>query len=849
MPNNIPGVPRRVQPGTYVRTRTLNRGAAGPAGQRVLCIIGEGQREEVVVASAEGGGADGVNADFSGSNNPTGRHFTVSQIGLVRGRTQVFKNGAPLNVLEEDIDTDPFDSRYDVRVERATGRLELQQSYLVSVGSGQYWSSPTTNSGNGNPVLTSASLIDTSAPAETWTARVVSVVKDGYGDIISGEATIAVSGSVSGTIKDSDGNPIRWRSDGVVVSNGILSFAFAEGSQPFDVGDRFTILVDSGVLAKNDELEVRYIATLDVEDAELFLDPNALFAKHGDPSVTNTLSLAARLAFENGAPQVLALQAKPPIPRKTSENLLLADNPLTDDVEGASGNADIEDCIFPLDLGARPDADTQVNIFVVNSDGTEEQLVLSKVTFYDSDYSTRSGTYTSFCLGAQSQAYTLVDIPEVEQYHIDDGYVTSTSTTQITFSADSVVFSGDRLDEGETDIGKKIIIQEPASVAGTYTITAIGDGYGDFTVATATLDSGSITSGLNVDNVNWQVVDPADTGVHLALTDDVALNNLTVGKGLRVEYVDVKDADYFDTNWAAALEKLEAEECQIIVPVPTSLKSNIFQGTLTHVESMSSILYGKWRTMIIGALQGLTPDNLIGREEAAVENLGVLEGIQGDDAEEVLAGNIEDLTNYSVTASYGGTYRCIYMCPDELIVNIRGTNTVLPGYYLAACLGGYLAGQGNVAVPATFKNLVGFNLARTKKYRQITLDQLADAGVCVVQPIPGGGRVLHAITTVQSNSAEEEEISIVAIRDATAIVIRNTLQPFIGQVATENTIAQMNLAVSSALASLVSQELLNNFSGVTVVRDSVEPRQYNIGALINPRGSVVWTFADLTVQL
>jgi len=66
------------------------------------------------------------------------------------------------------------------------------------------------------------------------------------------------------------------------------------------------------------------IATQDINDPEFFTDPNSLFAKHGSPSEANTLSLGANLAFENGAAGVLALQAKPALPRRTRVVVWLA---------------------------------------------------------------------------------------------------------------------------------------------------------------------------------------------------------------------------------------------------------------------------------------------------------------------------------------------------------------------------------------------------------------------------------------------------------------------------------------------------------------------------------------------
>lgn len=860
MVNNIPGINTRIQPNVISRVRTRQRVNAAAGGLRTVAIIGEGETEETVISPALGGGADGVNPDYSGNNTPDGRHFQLSKTALTPKRTSVLKNGIPLVVLEGTIDSDSFDSRYDVRVEPTTGRIQLQDARLVDVGSDgsttQYYTPRSSNIGDGAPQLTQASLVDTNAPAETWTLRVVSIVVDGSGDPVPGEATLTLTGSTSGQINDANGNPITWGSDGYVVSNGILSFAVTEGTSAFRVGDRFTIEVDSGVLEAGDELVARYIATEDLNDPEVFSTPADLFAKHGEPSLDNNLSLGAQIAFENGAPQVVALQAKPSIPRRTSEFLLTADNPLTTETEGATGGTDIEDSIFPLQLGAVPDVDTQVKLFVVDSDGSEEELLVNKFDFYDPSFTTQASAYTGFVTsGAFVSSYTVFSASEVEQEG-DDGYVLALSGTEIEFSAPSATFRADRNATGESDVGKTLTFLSPDGLAGassvsTYTIDTIGDGYGNLTTVTATLDSGPDPSAGDgyFQNVDWQLQDSNDTGSYLALTDDVVTTYLTAGKGLRVQYIDTDDADFFDTNWAEAYEALELADVQFVAPLPKATISNIFSAGKIHVETMSNAINAKERVLLIGAQTGLAPNNLDGTELAAVENIGVLEGIQGDDPEEVLAGNIEDLANYSVPAAYGDSFRVVFMSPDQIVRNINGSNTFLPGYYMSTALGGFLSGQTAIQEPPTFKTLAGFNILRDRVYRPTVLNSLADAGVLVVQPVAGGGRMLHGLTTVQSLAPEEEEISIVGIRDQIARVLRASLRPFVGRVNSPTVISDLTAGVDKILRSQISAGLLSGVGAISVQRNPVEPRQIDISAEINPASPINWIFIDVTVSI
>lgn len=850
MANVISGVNGLVRPSTIVQQRVRKSAVNVNGGTRVALIIGEGLSEELVVASAAGGGQDGINSDYTGASNaPDGRHFQLSNIGLVPNRVEVLKNGIQLTVLEEPIDSDPFDKRYDVRVDPETGRLELQRSYLVDFGGDSgttlFYKGFAANVGNGSLTITEDSLVETEAPAETWTVRCISVVRNAFNAVIPGEGRFSVTGSVSGAIRNEDGDVITWKSDGVAVSNGILSFSISEGAVPYHVGDKYSIQVGSGALAKGDSLEARYIPESFLNTSELFLSPNDLFTKHGQPSATNTLSLGALMAFENNAPAVVTVQAKPSVPRKTEDVLLAADNPLSTDTEGATGGTTLPDTIFAMALGALPNADSEIIIFIVDPDGTETQLQLDKVAFYDAAYTTTSAAFTGFVTGPFTNSYTVIQAAETEQEG-EDGYVFS-SGGDVFFQADTLTLAINNVDAGESDLDKQIVVYNLAGARGIYNIVEIGDGYGDMSIARVTLASG--TSMIGQTAARWQLVDPADEGAYFCLTDDVVAAYLTAGKGLKVAYVETDDADFFDTNWAAAYEAAESADAQFVVPLPTQTISAIFAAGKQHVIDMSSLINAKERILVIGAINGLVPTNLLGTADAAVEDLGTLEGIQGDDPEEVLGDNVEDLANYSVESAYGDSNRVIYMAPDQIVRNIAGTNTTLSGYWLAPAMAGFLTGKTYIAEPATNKTLAGFTIPRSRVYRPFVVNQLLDAGVCLVEPVQGGGRIIWGITTSQSGAPEDEEISIVEIRDQVVRSLRNSLRPFIGRVNTPTIIAEISGACDKLLRGMISIGLLSGYADLVVARNVVEPRQLDITLRAFPLGPVNWISADIEFSL
>ena len=344
--------------------------------------------------------------------------------------------------------------------------------------------------------------------------------------------------------------------------------------------------------------------------------------------------------------------------------------------------------------------------------------------------------------------------------------------------------------------------------------------------------------------VNFRLVDNTQQSAFILLTKDL---KVPAGYGLRVTYIDEKDATFYDAGWISALEKLEAFELDVLVPLPKQTISAIFGNCKQHCLKMSQIKNRKERVLLIGAITGLTWQNVTGVNPAAVEDIGVLEGIQGDTATEILAGETEDLTNYSVPDAFGNTYRVSYMYPDRIVVSISGSNTYVDGFYLAAAYGGWLAASGNINVPSTNKTLSGFSILRDRTFNQTVLENLVKAGVVVVEPVLGGGRILWGLTTSQSGFIEEQELSIVAIRDYISKTSRTAMQGFVGSAESPTFLTSLNTRLFAVVNSYVNQNLITKYADVKVVRDSVDSRQYNCTFRVMPNYPCNWIYIKYQV--
>jgi hypothetical protein len=379
----------------------------------------------------------------------------------------------------------------------------------------------------------------------------------------------------------------------------------------------------------------------------------------------------------------------------------------------------------------------------------------------------------------------------------------------------------------------KLKISGTTANNGLYDITAYNSGSGTVTIA----KTFAVESGLR-----FEVLDNSLVSNYLVLNHNVVAN----GNSLRITYVDSKDASFYDAGWVNALEALETQELDIVVPLPTQTISAIFQNALSHCLSMSSTDNRKERVLICGAINGLTPANLTGASQAAVEDIGVLEGIQGETVSDVLAGNTEDLANYSVVDAFGTTFRSIYLYPDQIVVQAGTSNVILDGFYAAAALAGWLSGTSNVATSATNKKLSGFTILRNKQLKPLTIKQLANAGVTVLQPVSGGANVVWFITTTQSGFPQEQEASVIFIRDRIAKSFRSSFGGFIGTSDDSSTQGKMSARAQAVVKSYLSS-LITSYRNLTVVQDSVDPRQWNIGVEVVPVFCVNYVFINISV--
>jgi hypothetical protein len=159
-----------------------------------------------------------------------------------------------------------------------------------------------------------------------------------------------------------------------------------------------------------------------------------------------------------------------------------------------------------------------------------------------------------------------------------------------------------------------------------------------------------------------------------------------------------------------------------------------------------------------------------------------------------------------------------------------------------------MSGQANVAIPLTNKVLSGFTILNSRTFNNTTLMQLAAAGVTTLAPVAGGGNVLWGLTTTQSGFPQEQEISVIFIRDRVAKSLRTGFQGFIGNPEDADTAGTLMARAVSLLNSFISGGLILNWTGLTVAQDLTEPRQWNISASITVVEPINWIYITVGVS-
>lgn len=329
---NIPGIVGYIQPGAYTVVKSRQGAVALPGGPTVTCIMGEGRREEVLVLRAAGSGQDGLPAQFDPRLSPDGRYFRLAQYPVVPGTLEVYLNprfdGTDLPLVQ--IQSEDAGSAWQNEFERGEAlgygygfrnndewdREVLYEEDEFVQYEGSVWQALRENRGVVPAEGSDWTLIGTPGTED-----------DGYGGLQEGTAGGGGVNPPRGILTDAGQidergfglDAFQGISDGSGFFNTSYGRRYGKWRQRLEAGspepqhyyfDSQTgqIILDQP-LNRRDSLIVRYLAESDANEYEEFTDLQKLYDKHGYPATQNTISLAALMAAENGAPIIGAIHS------------------------------------------------------------------------------------------------------------------------------------------------------------------------------------------------------------------------------------------------------------------------------------------------------------------------------------------------------------------------------------------------------------------------------------------------------------------------------------------------------------------------------------------------------------
>jgi len=287
---------------------------------------------------------------------------------------------------------------------------------------------------------------------------------------------------------------------------------------------------------------------------------------------------------------------------------------------------------------------------------------------------------------------------------------------------------------------------------------------------------------------------PADTTSPISLASQIAYENgATVWLLAQTNAADGSEYQ----QYVAALAKLTAKDCNIVVPITTN--QNIFSIVKSHVVSMSTQLQRKWRIAFIGVTGSKT------------------------------------VSQMNTLATGLNSRRVVLVYPEVAKRMIGDTETSLDGSYIAAALAGINANPNyDVATPLTRKDVVGFTELVANLNLRTEKNSIASNGVCIVDFDGTNSRVRHGKTTA-IDTVINQEISLTNITDYVSEVMYRALENiYTGRKIVDDTTLDVKVTIQSLLNQLVGNDILVGWQNITVTQNITDPTQIDVTFEISP---------------
>ena len=274
-----------------------------------------------------------------------------------------------------------------------------------------------------------------------------------------------------------------------------------------------------------------------------------------------------------------------------------------------------------------------------------------------------------------------------------------------------------------------------------------------------------------------------------------------------------------------ALTDMEAQHIDVLVPMTTD--TALWPKYLYHVSKMSSLLERAERRVIL-----------------SVDETGGLLPLTG-------SGSWTALMQTFVPNDNGlEPKRVMVVSPGYALTTTMNSQIVVPGTYLAACIGGLMCSPANLASTSmTKKALATVDNIYQPEHLRSEKNLLTSLGVTVVE-MSGALAAVRRSLTPDNSSVANQEPSIVFALDVVARDVRLSMgKRFSGTTIDKSTAAKVKAAAEEDIGIEIGKGLIADRGDVSAVQNPNEPRQFDISANVSPLYPFLWGLLNFSVVL
>jgi hypothetical protein len=279
------------------------------------------------------------------------------------------------------------------------------------------------------------------------------------------------------------------------------------------------------------------------------------------------------------------------------------------------------------------------------------------------------------------------------------------------------------------------------------------------------------------------------------------------------------------SEYTAAVDKLANVDVYCIIPL---LETNYNNNTglpaymKTHVTNMSSTVEKK-------------------------ERLAILAGPIGADSKAAIETSV---TNYITSIQMAPSARVVYLAPSSGKKTLSSGQLTLSGPYIAAALAGIICNPAYTSgEPISGKNIAGFDSVEDI-YTRYQKNRIASYGGLIIEQTGGRMAVRHALST-DNSTIVNSEVKITKIKDYIARTMRQSLDSIF--INTRNlgpvTLSSIKGVCALLLDGVISLRDIVSYQNLTVVQNSVDPRQIDVSFQIRPTWDINWILVTFGVTI